>query len=222
MLEEVPETLSSAAFVGVTTTVHPFIRRDLYALLRFNLINRDPLGLYELTEEFAQQLPHHQGFRNAIAQTDADIESRYAEKVQQDIEADFIEPFMVYGHAKTVLRRFIESILGLERGHIASARVPKNPRTFPSHFTYWFAYQFSYLTEKNIKVRTNDFNDLSLTLAAPICERFYTEKRLAHVLKQVKNYEVPSEQMIIAAALKHDTSRSKREKQQELARHSDV
>lgn len=222
LLEEVPPAFSTAAFVGVTTSVHPFIRRDLYSHLGFERINPNPLGLYELTEEFAQELPKHQGFRDAVAQSDADVQSRYAGQVNQDIGADFLTPVMIYGYAKMALRRFIESILELEKDHDLPKKIPRNPGTFPSHFTFWAAYRFLYLTDKNVKVRTNDFNDLSLTLAAPVCERFYTEKRLAHVLKQVKDYELPSERMVVASALQYDTTKTKREKQAELARYPDV
>jgi hypothetical protein len=222
LLEEVPLALSTAAFVGVTRTVHPFIQRDLYSHLGFDRLNPNPLGLYELTEELSKELPHHQGFRDAVAQSNAAVQSRYIGKVTQDIEADFLTPVMVYGHAKVALKSFIESILGLEKDHDLPKRILKNPRTFPSHFTYWAAYRFLYLVDRNVKAQANDFNDLSFTLAAPICERFYTEKRLAHVLKQVKGYEIPSERMVVAAALRHDTTKTKREKQTELARYPDV
>jgi len=53
-----------------------------------------------------------------------------------------------------------------------------------------------YCKDANAKCYVNDFNDLELTLTAPICQRFYTERRLAYTLRQVKAFAIPSERQV--------------------------
>lgn len=198
LLEQLPGVFEAAAYTGVTTQTLAFFRRDLLKALGLGPSGFDPnpLGLLELTLEFAVGLPEYEPFKQAVRESDERIEQEFCLKVEKDIGAG-IHPADVYMHAQWAIGNHIDAILGKGMSDsLPRAAVPRTPEGFPSRYCYDFTYYFLYCTDANVKCYVNDFNDLELTLAAPICQRFYTERRLAYALRQVKNYSLPSERQV--------------------------
>lgn len=99
--------------------------------------------------------------------------------------------------------------------------LPKNPTTFRSLFAFQYAYYYFYATDAKAKVHTNDFNDLTFTLAAPLCERFYTEKRLAYAMNQVKRLTVPSHREAMGKVVKVvEPYKTRSERRKDIAKYS--
>ncbi len=66
------------------------------------------------------------------------------------------------------------------------------PSLFQSFFSFFYTQYYWYKKQPNTRIRTNDFADISFSLISPYCERLYCERRLAHVLEQVKKTNIPS------------------------------
>lgn len=192
-----PAVFEAAAYVGAPTQHHSFIRRELFKLIGFskNSLDPNPLGLFTLSSEFATDLPKYVPFQEAVYNSREDVKNRYQAKVEKDIGAS-VHPAEVYLHTQWVINQRIDSILGQGYSETLS-RIPKTPETFPSLFCFDYTYYFLYCKDSRAKVHINDFNDLALTLAAPVCQRLYTERRLAYAINQVKAFTLPSERQVM-------------------------
>ncbi len=198
LLEQLPSVFEAAAYAGVTTQTLAFFRKDLLKALGLGSsgIDPNPLGLFELTPEFANRLPEHEPFKRAVRETDERVRKEFRHKVEKDIGSG-IHAADMYIHAQWAIGNHIDAILGKGMGDsLPRVAVPKTPEVFPTKYCYDFTYYFLYCTDASAKCYVNDFNDLELTLAASICQRFYTERRLAYALRQVKNYSLPSERQV--------------------------
>ena len=197
LLALLPKVFEATAYTGATTQTLPFTRRDLLKAFGFGPggIDPNPLGLFELTDEFAVGLPAHPPFRQAVKDTDARVQQGYRNKVEQDIGAN-VHVADIYIHTQWAIDKHIDAILGDGMAAKIPHTLTRTPDIFPSQFCFDFTYSFLYCKDPTAKCYTNDFNDLTLTHAAPICERFYTERRLAYAMNQVKNTPLPSEREV--------------------------
>ncbi len=194
LLKALPKALSATRYTGVTTQTNPFFRRDLFKLLEFKYLDPNVLGLQQLTDEFVTLLVNSDSFRRTVADSNEEINVKYIQKVMPDLTSN-LDAVDVYVHAKKVLNDNIASILKIKAAN-PLPKLPKNPYTFPAIFCFWFAYYHLYLKSNTSKPYANDLNDLAHTLCAPICSRFYTEKRLSTALKQMRKFKVPSERAV--------------------------
>lgn len=72
---------------------------------------------------------------------------------------------------------------------------------FPSFYTYYYPYFFRYLTPSPIVHDPNDSNDFAHAIAAPYCTEFYSERKLALVLRSQVQDRKPATPYAIAKRL---------------------
>lgn len=194
LLQALPRVLESTRLTCFSTQVFPFIRREFFLLLGLKVIDPNPLGLELLTSEGIEYFLVNPDIDRTLASSEKEVNERYSAQVQPDIGAG-INEFDIYIYASSVTHDHLKATL-----RVAEDIIPKkmevSPRTFPSSFGFWYSYYFLYLKSNTSKPNSNDLYDLSHTAAAPICTRFYTERRLAYTMKEVQKLYLPSERAV--------------------------
>jgi hypothetical protein len=192
-LLKLPTVFESARHVAFTTQTFPFVRREWLLTIKAESVDKNPLGLMDYTTDAADEAIRNKSFNDAVTKVREDTNNQYVTKLEPDLDANLTAED-VYVYATTTTVGFIKATLQSQDISIPLAAI--SAKSFPSSYSFWFTYRYLYLDSRPAKARPNDLIDLENVMAAPICERFYTERRLAEALRKLKNFSLPSQKAI--------------------------
>lgn len=169
---------------------------DICNFLNVDRLPVNSLDVRPLPVGMLQQLGDREDFDRACSQSEEAVRRDFFSRVAPDIAADLDERDL----GVTVWSRVNK--YGKEWFDIDIPHSDATPRNFPSFYVFHYAYYFRFVKNKATP-ELNDFIDLSNCMAAPYCERFYTEARFAHILRHhVQGREPPSIRELIKRTYK--------------------
>jgi len=145
------------------------------------------LRTYKIPIGFLSNLKNERKFIEVCGKVESERNQFFLKKIQPDIGTDLDERKLlpiIYSR----LNEYSKETFKIEIPHADCTS-----RNFPSFYVFYFTYFFRYINQKYVSPELNDFIDLSNSLAAPYCERYYCEAKFTNLLNlRVKNYIPPS------------------------------
>lgn len=179
-----PTALRSAT-TFVVADVSKFFDCDLWNFMNVDRHPRNVLDAMLVPAVIFSSIGTHQPFLDAIRRSRTQLDPEYLKRVAPDIGARLDERELL----PLIWSRINSLSEELFKTEIPTADA--RPDQFPAFFTFYYSYYFRYVKTHTVKASTNDFNDLTNTLAAPYCCDFYTEKTLAAILRNDIQGRVP-------------------------------
>jgi hypothetical protein len=186
----------STAQVFLVPDISKFWECDLWNFINVEGHPRNVLETTPIPEGLLASLSTHRPFVDAVSQSRAFVEAEYHRRVQPDVGAELDERQLL------ALIWFRINSMAMEWLKLEIPTADARPDRFPAFFTFYYAYYFRYLKSRSVKIQTNDFNDLTNTVAAPYCRDFFTEKTLAGILRNEVQARVPPRPIEAARRLK--------------------
>ncbi len=190
------ETMLSTAHVFLVPDVTKFLDCDFWNFISEGRSPRNVLEAVALPADLLSGMLTHGRFLETVKTSRASLEIEYAPRVKPDVGAGLNERQLL-----ALIWSRINS-MAQETYKIELPTADARPDRFPAFFTFHYAYYFRYVKSHGVKVQTNDFNDLSNTLAAPYCRDFFTEKTLAGILRNDLQGRVPPRPIEVASGLR--------------------
>ena len=152
-----------------------------------NEIKMNSLQTYRIKKGFLCELKSNSDFNSVCKSADDNVQKEFLNRINPDIGASLDETALI----TIIFSRILQYAKNNFKIEIPHADCTYN--NFPSFFVFYYAYYFRYIRNKKASPEINDFIDLSNTLAAPYCERYFCESKFANLLRlQVKNHIPPS------------------------------
>jgi len=176
LIPEIPSALRGANLYLLSHTTK-FWECDAWHFMNVDKHPRNVLEAYPLPDAFFEQVASHPGFIRACEDSEARVRREYEARVQPDLSADLDERKLlpvIWSRASRLVKEMFRIDLP-----VADCRSDN----FPSFFVYEYAYYFWYVKSGTGKIELNDFHDIGHAIASPYCRDFFTERRLAAVLR---------------------------------------
>lgn len=163
-----------------------------------NRIPMNTLEVYPLQTDLIEMIVNSRKseFDKACAIFEKDVSGKFYDLVGPDIGADFDERDLCI-YIWYIVNKYSQKWFNLE--------IPQadfHPTNFPSFYTFFYAYYFRYVKNRDVKIELNDAIDLENCLVAPYCERYYCEAKFANILKNVKGRKPPTAFQLIKKTYK--------------------
>lgn len=179
------ELLSSADFF-VVPDVSKFWECDLWNFINVEGHPRDVLQTRRILDEaFLPGLLAHRPFLDAVERSRTIVRAEYHDRVRPDVGAELDERELI-----SIIWSRIDS-MSKEFLNLEIPPADARPDRFPAFFTFYYAYYFRYVKPQTVRIYTNDFNDLTNTVAAPYCCNYFSERTVAAILRNDVKGRVP-------------------------------
>ncbi|MCP4371927.1 MAG: hypothetical protein GY797_27990 [Deltaproteobacteria bacterium] len=153
-----------------------------------NRIPMNSLDVYPLKSDLIEMVLNSRKteFDKACEIFEKEISSEFHASVGPDIGANMDERDLCV-HIWNVVNEYSQEWFKL--------RIPQADlcaANFPSFYSYFYAYYFRYVKNRDAKLELNDALDLANCMVVPYCEKYYCEAKFANVLKNVKGRRPPT------------------------------
>ncbi len=153
-----------------------------------NPIPMNSLEVYPLQSELIEMIlkSRKSEFDNACKFFKKEMSGKFYSLVGPDIGADIDEKDLCV-YIWSVVNKYSQEWfnLGIPQADFC-------PANFPSFYSFFYAYYFRYVKNRDAKLELNDAIDLENCLVTPYCEKYFCEAKFANVLKNVKGRKPPT------------------------------
>lgn len=158
-----------------------------------NHIPINSLDVYPLQPDLIEMVleTRKDEFESSINEFEENALDIFFDRVTPDIGASLDERDLCV-HVFKVINEYSQSWFNLSIPHADIC-----PLNFPSFYTFFYAYYFRIVKNRDMKLESNDFIDLENCMVAPYCERFYCEATFANVLNNIKGRKPPTAYRIV-------------------------
>lgn len=137
-------------------------------------------------------------FEGAINIFEENVLDIFFDRVTPDIGASLDERDLCV-HIFKVINEYSQTWFNISIPHADISSL-----NFPSFYTFFYAYYFRIVKNRDIKLESNDFIDLENCMISPYCESYYCEATFANVLNNIKGRKPPTAYQIVKKMYKMD------------------